>query len=106
MLERLKRKWGIESNRDVVMIFLVFSLAGMSVSFCRRPIFAFFGVTPQAPFWLKACIYLPFVFPLYQVSLIVFGSLLGQFRFFWEKEKQLLRGMRGLFRKALRCFAP
>lgn len=32
-----------------------------------------------------------FVMPAYQVLLLVYGALLGQFYFFWEKEKKLLR---------------
>jgi hypothetical protein len=36
-------------------------------------------------------VYIPIVFPLYQINLLIFGFLLGQFEFFWEKEKALVR---------------
>jgi hypothetical protein len=42
-------------------------------------------------------LYLLVIFPLYQVLLLVYGALFGQFRFFWKKEKQLLL----LFRRLL-----
>lgn len=100
VMERLKSKWGIRSNWDFLLIMLVFSLAGMMVSVLRKPVFALLGVTPQTAFWIKAAIYIPLIFPLYQLSLILFGFLLGQFRFFWEKEKQLAGAVRKLFLKA------
>jgi len=100
-ITRLKTKWGIQNNWDFFLIMLVFSLAGMMISVLRPPIFALLGVTAQTPFWIKAVIYIPLIFPLYQISLIVFGFLLGQFDFFWKKEKQLVRALRGLFLKAV-----
>lgn len=90
-VERLKQKWGISSNLDFCAIMLTFSLAGAMISVCRQPIFNTLGVTPSKPLWLKIMVYLPIVFPLYQLSLILFGTLLGQFRFFWDKEKKLGR---------------
>jgi hypothetical protein len=32
-----------------------------------------------------------FVFPAYQILILVYGFLLGQFDFFWQKEKKLLQ---------------
>ncbi len=89
-LSHLKAKWQIKSNWDFFVIMVVFSLAGMMISLCRPLIFHCFGISAHTPFWIKAAVYIPFVFPVYQLSLIVFGFLLGQFPFFWEKEKKLL----------------
>jgi hypothetical protein len=33
------------------------------------------------------------IFPLYQVLLVLIGSLFGQFKFFWAFEKKMLRSM-------------
>ena len=91
MFERLKKKWGIKSNWDFFLINVVFSLAGMSIVFVREPIFAFLGITPETAFWIKVVIYIPLIVPIYQVNLLIWGFLLGQFPFFWEKEKQIVR---------------
>lgn len=82
---------------DFFLIMVVFSLAGMGVSFVRKPVFHLFGVTPATPFWQKAAIYIPFIFPTYQLNLLIFGFFLGQFPFFWEKEKKLARFIFGAF---------
>lgn len=91
MFERMKKKWNIESTFDLVVIMLVFSLAGMAILFERRPIFYLLGITSATAFWIQFLAWLAVVFPSYQLNLIVFGTLLGKFRFFWEKEKKILR---------------
>jgi len=87
----LKKKWNINSNWDFIVIMLVFSLAGMSIVYVRKPLFYLFGITAATPFWIKFLTWLAIVFPTYQINLIIFGFLLGQFNFFWEKEKQMGR---------------
>jgi len=90
-INRLKKKWNIHTNWDFIAIMIVFSLAGMSIVFVRKPLFVLFGITSTTPFWIKFLTWLIIVFPTYQINLILFGFLLGQFNFFWEKEKQLGR---------------
>ena len=88
---RLKAKWNISSNFEFVIIMLVFSIAGMLIVYERRPVFHWLGITSSTPFWVKFIAWLLVVFPAYQLNLVIFGSLLGQFRFFWNKEKALGR---------------
>ncbi|UCE02804.1 MAG: hypothetical protein JSW67_00950 [Candidatus Latescibacterota bacterium] len=85
---RMKSRWGV-GPLGVIAILLVFSLTGSSVVLLRRPIMGFL-LPADAPTWLHVVLYLLVIFPLYQVLLLVYGALFGQFRFFWEKEKQLL----------------
>jgi hypothetical protein len=87
----LKKKWNIESNLDFILIMIVFSIAGMSIVYVRKPLFHLFGITATTPFWIKFVTWLLIVFPTYQINLIIYGFLLGQFKFFWEKEKQMGR---------------
>lgn len=91
MMEHLKEKWGIRSPWQFWAIMLAFSLAGMAITQCRRPVFHLLGIEPETPFWIKTVVYLLSIFPLYQFFLLVFGTLLGQFRFFWAKEKAMFQ---------------
>ncbi len=93
-IQKLKTKWDIRSNWDFWMIMIVFSLAGMSIGFERRPIFHLLGIEHETAFWIKALVYIPLIVPIYQLNLLVFGFLLGQFPFFWEKEKKIGRFLR------------
>jgi len=88
---KLKRKWNIDSNWDFILIMIVFSIAGMSIVYVRKPLFHVLGITTATPFLIKFFAWLIIVFPTYQINLIIFGFLLGQFNFFWEKEKQMGR---------------
>ena len=89
MFQKLRKKWGIQSNWDIFAILLTFSLAGMSIVFIRRPLFITLGITNDTPFIIKFITWIITVFPTYQISLLLFGTLLGQFQFFWAKEKQI-----------------
>jgi hypothetical protein len=44
-------------------------------------------------------IYILLVFPLYQILLMVYGTLLGQFTFFWKWEKKILTSIASLFKR-------
>jgi len=96
IIQKLMKKWNINSMWDFVMINIVFSLAGMTIVYERKPLFELLGITPETAFWIKVLVYIPLVIPLYQLNLIIYGTLLGQFRFFWEKEKQMGRFLRSL----------
>lgn len=90
-LVRLQEKWQLNSLWQVIAVLITFSLAGSSVVFFRKMLFNLIGFDEASPFWLKTVTYILLVFPLYQVLLLVYGFLLGQFAFFWEKEKKLAR---------------
>ncbi len=85
----LKQKWGIKNNWDFFLINCVFSLAGMAVVLVRKPVFHYLGFNEHTHFWIKTITYLCILFPTYQLNLLIFGLLLGQFSFFWDKEKKL-----------------
>ncbi|MFN3378182.1 MAG: DUF6787 family protein [Runella zeae] len=86
---RLQHKWGLENTLQVIAVLLTFTLAGSSVVWLRKGLFWLLGYDAQTPFWLKAITYLLFIFPTYQTLLLLYGGLLGQFSFFWEKEKKM-----------------
>lgn len=91
MIERLKQRWGIQSTGQFWLIFTVFAVTGTSVARLKGPVFELLGVGPHLPAWLTTTIYLVFMLPAYQVLLLLWGAIFGQFRFFWEFEKKLMR---------------
>lgn len=99
IINYLKAKWNIERNWDFWAIMIVFSIAGSFIGFERQIVFHALGISDHTPIWKKILIYLPLIPPLYQINLLVFSLPLGQFPFFWEKEKRLGRFLRrALFR--------
>lgn len=98
-VEKLKIKWGLESLFQVIIVLLVFSITGTTVVFLRKTLFGWLGFDENTAFWIKTVAYILFMLPAYQILLLFYGSLFGQFEFFWKKEKKLLKGIKRLFRK-------
>lgn len=98
-LNKLKAKWQLDSLLQVVAVLAVFTLTGSTVVCIRKFLFEFLGYGEATPFWLKTLTYLMFIFPAYQLMLLGYGFLFGQFRFFWEKEKKMARRIVGPFRR-------
>jgi len=98
-LQRLKAKWGVPSTRRVLVIMVVFSLAGSSILWMRKFFFGLLGFTTDTSAWITVPTYLLIMVPTYQVFLLVFGTLLGEFQFFWEKEKKFARLIARPFRR-------
>jgi hypothetical protein len=89
-LYKLKTKWGLENLFQVIMVILVFAITGTTVVFMRKTLFLWIGFDESTSMWLKSIVYILFVFPAYQALLLFYGSLFGQFNFFWSKEKKLI----------------
>jgi hypothetical protein len=98
-IDKIKQKWGLKSDFQFFIINLVFALAGMSVVFVRKPIFHLLHITDHTSIWIKIGVYIPIFFPTYQINLLIYGFLFGQFAFFWDKEKRLWGFLLGRFFK-------
>jgi len=100
-LERLKEKWGLKSLFQVIVVLIVFSLTGMTVVLIRPIIFSWFHFDEQTSLWLKTITYILLIFPMYQILILVYGTIFGQFAFFWEKEKKLFKALSRPFRSKI-----
>ena len=94
-LQRLQTKWKLDSLLQVVLVLVVFACTGFTILFIKNPILDFFGVEKGG--FVNTFLYLLLVLPLYQIFLLIYGFIFGQFTFFWEKEKQIFRRIGGLF---------
>ncbi|WP_158855788.1 DUF6787 family protein [Lunatibacter salilacus] len=94
-LQKLQYKWKLKSIWQVILVLIVFACTGMTVLYIKKPIFALLGVDMSTGGFYKTVLYLLLVLPLYQVFLLIYGFIFGQFSFFWEKEKQFLRRITG-----------
>ena len=90
-MKKLKEKWGITSNFQLLIIFLVFSVTGSLSLWVAKPLLDFIGLEEAAlsP-WVFWPIRISIIFPIYQVLIVIIGTLFGQFKFFWNFEKKML----------------
>jgi hypothetical protein len=90
----LKKRWGVESNFQIAIIFLVFAITGSAATKLASPVTAFFGIyRDTADAWFYWTVRVLLIFPIYQILLVAFGWLFGQFTFFWNFEKKMLNRM-------------
>ena len=90
-MKRLKERWNIDSNWRLFVVFLVFAVTGSTAAKFAGPVTDVLGITSEAGWY----VYWPFriliIFPVYQLLLIFFGWLYGEYVFFWQFEKKILR---------------
>ena len=76
MLQKLKNKWGVENNFQIVIIFIVFAVTGSVAAKISGPITAYFELDN-----VHSLLYWPIrlliVFPVYQLMLVFFGLSAG-----------------------------
>ncbi len=99
-LYKLKLKWGLDSMYQVFAILIVFTVTGSTVVFLRKSLFGVLGFDDTTALWIKTIVYIAFMLPAYQGLLLLYGSLLGQFEFFWNKEKKMFYAIKKLFTRS------
>lgn len=96
--ERLRERWQLNSIWQVVVVLLVFACTGFTVLFIKKPLLNFF--VGEAGSTLSASIlYYLLILPLYNIILLLYGFVFGQFKFFWAFEKRFLGRIAGLFKQ-------
>jgi hypothetical protein len=92
IFKKLEHKWILKYRWEMIRVFIVFAITGSSSVFVGRPIMQMIGITKENlnPFiyWILFII-IGLIF--YQILLVTFGWLFGQFNFFWEFEKKMLK---------------
>tara|TARA_B100000989_G_scaffold272001_1_gene229104 strand:+ start:430 stop:726 length:297 start_codon:yes stop_codon:yes gene_type:complete len=91
MLRKLKTKWGINSNLQILKIFIVFGITGSTAAWISEPICNFFGINTDnlniLIYWFARIILITVI---YQFILIFVAFLFGEFKFFWKFVKKSL----------------
>lgn len=90
-MKKLKEKWGITSNFQLIIICVVFAITGSLSVWLAKPIlnFVWFDKAAVSP-WIFWPIRIFIIFPIYQILILIIGTLFGQFKFFWKFEKKML----------------
>lgn len=93
-MEKLKRRWGITSNYDLVIIFIVFAINGSLSAKISSYLMNLLNINQENTHWFFYYLLLiVLVLPLYPFLLMFFGYLFGQSKFFLPFSKKMLRGI-------------
>lgn len=88
-IEKLKNRWQLKSAGQVVVVLIVFACTGFTILFLKKPILTLLA-GEEGNSTLASILYYIFILPLYNVVLLAYGFLFGQFKFFWEFEKRFM----------------
>jgi hypothetical protein len=99
-MNKLKKRWGIKTNFQLTIIFIVFAITGSASAWLSKPFCLWLGITDDyLGLWFTP-VRLLLIFPIYQILLVAIGFIFGQFKFFWNFEKKMLKrlGLTFLFK--------
>lgn len=94
MLKRLQQHWELKGIGQVVLVLVVFAATGTTIMFLKRPVVNLFTENGEQPL-LFTIIYYLLILPVYNLILLAYGFLFGQFDFFWKFEKRMWARMTG-----------
>ena len=95
LFKKLKKKWELAYRWEMIRVFIVFAITGSSSAIVGRPFLKIVGITNDnlqpVLYWV---LYVLISFIFYQFLLITIAWIFGQFTFFWNFEKKIIRKMR------------
>ena len=89
--EKLKKRWGLKSGWQVLVILIVFACTGMTSLYVKEGLYFIAGIDHETTKWVRITYRIFATFIAYQFLLLAFGWLFGQFHFFWGFEKKMLK---------------
>jgi hypothetical protein len=90
MFEKLKQHWKV-GGTQLFLILCVFAITGTTTAYISRMITTWIGLTPESPLWQRALLRGSVLLFGYQVIILLVSIPFGQFKFFWNYEKKILK---------------
>ncbi|AWA30468.1 diacylglyceryl transferase [Flavobacterium magnum] len=93
-MSKLKQRWGITSNFQMAVIFVVFAINGTLSAEISKLLMGLLGISKATtPTYLYYPLLLVLVLPLYPFLLMAVGYLFGQSAFFFPFARKMLRSI-------------
>ena len=96
ILKKLEKRWIVNERWQIIRIFIIFAITGTSSLYVTNPILNFIGLTKEgfSDSGLQLTFYyiLKFIaiLPFYQILLLIFGWILGEYKFFASFVKKMM----------------
>ncbi|MCK0159491.1 DUF6787 family protein [Allomuricauda sp. F6463D] len=91
---KLEGKWKVDYKWEMIAIFIVFAITGSASGKLAGPLVHWMGLDDDnvhvMVYWVLRIL---LIFPIYQILLVFVGWLFGQYQFFWNFEKKMLKRM-------------
>ncbi len=94
MRKKIFKIFKVDDFFRLFIIFTVFGITGTLSVFLGKYLFMFFLLDKIENNFLYWTIRILIIFPLYQILLIIVGTVFGEFKYFWSIEKKILKRLR------------
>ena len=95
MIKYFKEKWKLKSDFQLVIIFIVFAITGSGSLYISKPLMEFLSISRESiDVYLYWILRFFIVTVVYQFILLLVAFVFGQFNWFWNFEKKILKKMR------------
>jgi len=88
-----QERWKLKNIRQVMIILIIFTCAGFTILFLKKPVLEI--LDPGGDNLWFDVLYFILIWPIYNLVLLFYGFIFGQFSFFWEFEKKMFRRITG-----------
>lgn len=95
LINKLVKKFGANSTKHLIVIFVVFAISGYSSLLISSPILLAIRLDSfitNYPLYLIIRILI--IIPIYQVMLMIIATLFGEFKYFWRFERKFLKRLK------------
>ncbi len=79
MFQKLKKRWNLSSNTQVVIIFIVFGITGSGSLYVSQPVMECLSISND-----NIIFRIIIVTIIYQFILLIVAFIFGQFKWFWN----------------------
>ncbi|MBK47167.1 MAG: diacylglyceryl transferase [Gammaproteobacteria bacterium] len=90
-MEKIRRIFRVNSNYQLLIVNVVFAITGSLALYSAGYLLDLMGLNVknmnQVLYWTLRIV---LILPVYQILLILVGSLFGEFEYFWEMEKKII----------------
>jgi len=91
-INKVESRWVVKQRWELIRIFIVFAITGSSSVVVGRPFIQLIGITKEnlhpLLYWI---LFVTVSLIFYQILLVLLGWVFGQFQFFWNFEKKMIR---------------
>ena len=91
-INKVESRWVVNQRWELIRIFIVFAITGSSSVVVGRPFIQLIGITKEnlhpILYWI---LFIAISLIFYQILLVLLGWIFGQFQFFWNFEKKMIR---------------
>ena len=88
-MKKLRKIFRTKTNVQLIIVFIVFTISGSLSVFFSEPLLDFFKIDDLISYYpLYLLVRIIIIFPLYQIILIIIGTLFGQNRYFMDFQKR------------------